>query len=192
MNKLIPVIAIALFTSCVFAQKVEVKTVSSVDLTKYVGTWYEVATIPQSFQKDCVKNTKANYKALSANKIDVINTCTAAEGKTKVANGRAKVEDTVSNAKLQVSFVKLFGGYIFPFGGEYWIIDLATDYSYALIGNPSQKYAWILTRTPNVSIQTLERASKMLKQNGYNTCDIITSVQDGGNQKKQPLCDVVK
>jgi apolipoprotein D and lipocalin family protein len=191
MKNVLSILIISVITSCVSAQTKSVKTVSFVDLTKFLGTWYEVANIPQSFQKKCIKNTTANYSLKNHRKIKVINSCLEADGSVKQATGQARIVDTNSNAKLKVSFAKILGIFL-PFSGDYWIIDLATDYSYALIGHPSQKYAWILTRSPAVSKETLIRADTVLKSNGYDTCLLLTSIQDGGFNKRLKLCDVVK
>ncbi len=169
----------------------EVVTVPSVDLNKYIGKWYEVASIPQSFQKKCVANTTAVYSFAEKGRIKVDNTCETASGERDGSEGRAQVEDKATNSKLKVTFVKLFD-WVFAFGGNYWIIDLADDYSYALIGDPTAKYAWILSRTPNVTDEFFIRAEKKFKSQGYNTCEILTSIQTGGMDRRIPLCDLVK
>lgn len=168
-----------------------VQTVDSVDLTKYQGQWFEIAAIPQSFQKKCAKNTNATYTAeKSTGYIAVKNVCTEADGTVKIADGRARVEDTKTNSKLKVTFVKL-GGWIFAFGGDYWILDLEKNYQWVVVGNPSTEYAWILSRQPTMSLADLKIANSTLKKNGYDTCTLLTSIQDGGRQKRERLCDVV-
>lgn len=167
-----------------------IETAPYVDLNQYIGSWYEVASIPQSFQKQCVKNTKAEYSFGSKERINVINSCVEADGEISVANGRAIIKDKKSNSKLKVTFVKL-GIWIFPFGGNYWILDVAPDYRYALIGDPSLKYAWILSRTPDFSVSDFDYAETKFKSLGYDTCAILTSVQTGGLSKRTPLCDFV-
>lgn len=108
------------------------ETVPSVELQRYLGTWYEVASFPQSFQKGCT-GTTATYSLREDGKIDVVNRCRlgSLQGEEKVANGRARVVDTTTNARLEVSF---FG----PFWGAYWIIQLDPDYRYAVVGHPSR------------------------------------------------------
>ena len=102
-----------------------------VDLTRYLGTWYEIASFPQRFQRGCTA-TKATYSLRADGDIDVVNQCRKGSptGKEDVAKGRARVVDRVSDAKLEVSFFR-------PFWGDYWVIDLAPDYSYAVVGHPS-------------------------------------------------------
>jgi apolipoprotein D and lipocalin family protein len=129
-----------------------------VDLGRYLGTWYEISSYPQPFQKGCT-HTKATYSLGRDGLIDVVNEC-CKDGKEKVARGRARVVDRDTNAKLEVSF---FG----PFWGDYWIIDLGSDYEYAVVGHPSRDYLWILSRTPTMDEQTYEGILSRLREKGY-------------------------
>ena len=190
--------AVTLGLACLFSLNSEAKggssevpTVPHVDLQKYLGKWYEVASIPQWFQKQCVANTTAEYSAADDNLIKVINSCDTESGERDSAEGRARVEDTSSNSKLKVTFVKIID-WVFLFGGNYWIVDLKPDYSYALIGDPSREYAWILSRTPNLPLSEMLKAEQKFRSLGYDTCAILTSVQNGGAKKRVPLCKLTK
>lgn len=167
----------------------EIKTVNHVDIKLYMGQWYEIAAIPQSFQKQCVKDTQAYYELTDQGSVKVLNSCTDKNGKVDSAEGRAKITDKNTNAKLKVTFVKIFK-WAFALGGKYWIVDLAPDYRYALVGHPTLKYAWILSRTPNLSSSDLSYIESKFKSLGYDTCKILTTVQTGGLQKRMPLCKV--
>lgn len=169
----------------------EVQTVASVDLNKYIGKWYEVASIPQSFQKKCVGNTTADYSFAEKNRIKVLNSCDTKEGQRNITEGRAEIVDKVTNAKLKVTFVKLFD-WVFTFGGKYWILELGPNYSYAVVGDPTREYAWILARNPSLDLQTLSGIENRLVQQGYDTSKILTSIQSKGFQKRIPLNQVVK
>lgn len=166
-------------------------TVPFVDLNKYLGKWYEVASIPMVFQKQCVGNTTAEYSEAEDGLIGVLNSCDTKDGDRSVAEGRAKVVDAESNAKLKVTFVKIIG-WVFGFGGDYWILDLAPDYSYAVVGDPTLQYAWILSREPALGREVFVAAEQKLKSLGYNTCTVLTSVQDGGLSERTPLCEFVR
>ena len=166
-----------------------VRTVDHVDLTRYQGKWYEIASIPQFFQRKCVRDVSAEYK-LNAGTLDIINCCMTEDGKTKTAHGQARIVDTVSLAKLEVTFVQFFG-WQYLMGGDYWIIDLASDYRYAVVGHPERKYAWILAKTPRLSAEDLTAIELHLRQNGYDTCLLNTSIQTDGATLKQPLCQAV-
>jgi apolipoprotein D and lipocalin family protein len=167
-----------------------VKTADSVDLQQYLGKWYEIAAIPQSFQKQCVGNTTAVYDTAADDLISVVNTCDTANGSPSIANGRAKVIDKNSNSKLKVTFVN-FLGYKFLFGGDYWILAIGENYSYAIVGAPGRDYAWILSRTPYMANEKIIEANQVLLAQGFDTCKLISTIQTSGLQQKLPLCQLV-
>lgn len=180
--------SILLLPPLVMAQPLD--TVPHVDLNRYLGKWYEIASIPQYFQRQCVRDVSAEYAAADGN-ISVINRCITANGETKIARGQARVVDKVSQAKLEVTFVKLFG-WLYLLGGDYWVIDLAEDYRYAVVGHPTLKYAWILAAKPQLSTTDLAGIESRLQQKNYDTCGILTTIQTGGASAKQPLCEAVR
>jgi apolipoprotein D and lipocalin family protein len=127
------------------AQTKPLQTVPKVDLNRYLGTWYEIATIPQRFQKGCTGVT-ATYSLRKDGKIDVLNQCykDSLNGKHKQVHGKAWVVDKETYAKLKVQF-------FWPFSGSYWIIELdSVEYQYAVVGHPNRNYLWILCRTPEM------------------------------------------
>ena len=124
------------------ADQPPLEVVESVDLDRYLGQWFEVASIPQSFQRGC-SDSQAEYSKMSRNRIRVINTCLK-NGRTKRVKGKAWIADSVTNAKLKVQF-------FWPFKGDYWIIELDEDYQYAVVGNPDRSSLWILSRTRQIS-----------------------------------------
>ncbi len=144
--------------------------VGSVDLTKYAGVWYEIAKIANRFQNQCARNTTATYELREDGRIDVVNRCTkndgSNDGSIDEARGVAKVVEAKSNAQLKVSFVKIFG--ISLFWGDYWIVGLNENYRYAVVGSPSRKYGWILSREPQMSDETLAEVFGILRDQGYD------------------------
>lgn len=118
----------------------ELTVVDDVDLNKYAGKWYEIASFPQPFQKGCYCTT-AEYTISNKGYIVVENMCNmdSVNGKKSYIKGKVFVDDKKTNAKLKVQF-------FWPFKGKYWIIDLADDYSYAVVSHPNRKYLWILSR----------------------------------------------
>jgi apolipoprotein D and lipocalin family protein len=136
-------------------------TVEKVDVSRYVGTWYEIASFPQRFQRGCT-GTTATYTLRPDGEIDVRNRCTkgSLDGPEDVSEGRARVVDRTTNAKLEVSFFR-------PFWGDYWIIDLAPDYRFAVVGHPSRDYLWILSRTPQMDDEVYRGILARLKAQGY-------------------------
>ena len=142
-----------------------VATVQEVNLERYVGVWYEIARIPNRFQKKCVRGTTAEYTLREDGRITVVNQCFKKDGNLDDAKGVAKVVDTTSNAKLKVSFVSFLGWR--PFWGDYWVIGLDEGYEWAVIGTPDRKYGWILARTPALDEKTMEEIFLIIEQNGY-------------------------
>lgn len=152
--------------------------VDSVDLDRYLGRWYEIASYPAWFQKNCTAVT-ADYSLRDDGRIKVVNSCRkgALDGKLKQSTGRAKVADPTSNAKLKVSF---FG----PFWGDYWIIDLDADYQWAVVGVPNRKYLWILSRTPQMDEEVYEEIISRLPARRYDPARLNRTVQppSGGTE----------
>jgi apolipoprotein D and lipocalin family protein len=166
-----------------------VETAPYVDLKSYLGTWYEFAAIPQSFEKQCVANTTAEYGLTEDGLISVVNSCDTQSGERSVANARAKVVDFKTNSKLKVTFVKFFG-WQFLFAGDYWILDVDPSYSYAVVGSPNRDYAWILSRTPSMSAGQIAAASQVLVDQGYDVCQLMTMPQSNGLYVKTSLCNL--
>lgn len=118
------------------------ETVKSVDLTRYLGVWHEMARYENEFQgPECV-NVTAEYGLDEDGDISVLNTCrNEARAVTETAKGWARVADRQTNAKLRVTF-------FWPFFGDYWVVALADDYSWVIVSEPRREYLWILTRQP--------------------------------------------
>ena len=151
-----------LFMAVTAGAQTPLAVVERVDLDRYLGTWYEIASYPAWFAKNCTGVT-AEYSRREDGKIGVINRCFkgSLEGKLKEAKGRAKVADPNTNARLKVSF---FG----PFWGDYWILDLDPEYQWAVVGEPKRKYLWILSRTPTLDQETLDGILSRLPARGYD------------------------
>lgn len=153
-----------------------VTTVRSLDLSRYEGLWYEVAKIPNRFQKQCARGTTAEYALRDDGRITVVNRCIKDDGSTDEAQGVAKVVDMTSNAKLRVSFVSFLGWR--PFWGDYWVIGLDADYRWAIIGTPDRKYGWVLSRTPSLDADAMDAIFAIIEQNGYQRSAFATSPHD--------------
>ena len=143
------------------------QTVPRVEVERYMGLWYEICRYPNRFQKNCAATT-ARYTLRDDGDVDVLNTCFLGgiEGKKKEASGKAWVVDKGSNAKLKVSF-------FWPFSGDYWIIDLGKDYEYAVVGNPTRKYFWVLSRAPKLEPTTLDGILERAESQGYQRSKLI-------------------
>jgi apolipoprotein D and lipocalin family protein len=134
-----------------------------VDLKRYAGLWYEMARYENRFERNCEAVTAA-YRALPNGMVEVVNSCHkgAVGGPLKVAKGRAKLVAGSQDAKLKVSF---FG----PFFGDYWVLDHADDYSWSIVGEPSGRYLWILTRAAKPDPATRDILLSRVKALGYNS-----------------------
>lgn len=124
------------------------ETVKSVELDRYYGTWYEIARLPNRFQKMCASDTRAIYQP-DGEEVTVLNQCRTEDGVLEQAKGIARVVEGSNGAKLRVSFFR-------PFYGDYWILALDPDYRSVLIGEPGRDYAWVLARQPEMDAATLE------------------------------------
>jgi len=174
---LMVLVALSLFGTLVAQEDLsEPITVDFVDLNRYSGLWYDVARIPNSFQDHCVSNTTAFYEIMDDGSIEVINSCKEEDGGQDSAKGIANVVDTVSNSKLEVSFVRILG--INLFWGDYWILGLGSNYEYAVVGNPSRKYGWILSRKPDMNEELFEEAFSILEKQGYDRLNFVKTVQE--------------
>jgi apolipoprotein D and lipocalin family protein len=148
--------------------------VPSVNIEKYMGTWYEIARYPNRFQDGCVA-TQVQYSLRPDGKVKVINSCceNSVDGKVKSIEGKAWSVDSQTNAKLKVQF-------FWPFRGDYWIIQLDKDYTYAVVGHPKRTYLWILSRTPVLDEATYGAIVKKLIEQGYDPSRMIITPQKKG------------
>lgn len=164
-------IALTTFLSAGGDSRPPLKVVPKVDLTRYAGTWYEIARYPNRFQKDCVATT-ATYTLRPDGRVTVVNRCRqkTLDGKFKEAEGVAWVVDKGTNAKLKVRF-------FWPFSGDYWIIDLGQDYEYAVVGHPKRSYLWILSRTPALDPATYQGILDRIQLQGYDLKPLIKTPQ---------------
>ena len=144
-NRILAAMLFATLASCQ-TPKTPLKVVDHVDLNRYAGQWYEIASFPQRFQRGCVA-TRATYSPLPDDRIKVENECRnlSFDGELRSIEGVAWLSDPEgSQAKLEVQF-------FWPFSGAYWIIELDPDYQYAVVGHPSRDYLWIFLRNLNCS-----------------------------------------
>ncbi|XHR92979.1 lipocalin family protein [Mucilaginibacter sp. UC70_90] len=144
------------------------ETVPYVDLKKYVGSWFEIAAFPQCFESGC-SFTSAAYGLAKDGSIIVKNRCIK-DNKIKIAEGSAVVADKTSNAKLDVQFQ-------WPFKGKYWIIALADDYSYAMVGHPNRNYLWILSRRSTLDEQIYNQLVVQAANQGFDVRKLVKTVQ---------------
>lgn len=153
-----------------------VASVSHVDLNRYVGKWYEIASFPMFFQRQCIGDTTAQYARTPEGNVSVINRCRTKTGFDEV-HGNAIVVQGTGNARLKVSF-------FWPFRAAYWVIGLDADYRWAVVGNPNRKYLWVLSRTPQLPRDLLDAALKSAEAQGFDLAKLRYTPQEiAGNSQ---------
>lgn len=172
---LIPLVLLAVKGN---AQEQTLDVVPSVDLNRYAGVWYEIARLPNRFQDDCLGDVNATYTLLGDGRIKVVNRCRKENGEFDEAEGIAKPSgEDAPKTKLKVRFAPAFLSFLPFVWGDYWIIDLAPDYTYAVVGEPNRKYLWILSRTSTMNDTTLTAILDRTKQKGYDLTGLIRTKQ---------------
>jgi apolipoprotein D and lipocalin family protein len=136
-----------------------------VELNRYVGGWYEIARIPNRFQRQCARHTIAQYGLRPDGRLSVLNQCIKRSGNVDQATGVAKVVDPLSSARLKVSLVSVLGWR--PFWGDYWVIGLDDDYRWAVVGSPDRRYGWVLSRTPRLDEASMASIRELLGRQGF-------------------------
>ena len=145
--------------------------VPGVDLSRYAGTWYEIAKYPNRFQRGCVGATAEYTLSDDGTRVEVVNRCRDADsGKEKSVRGKARVVDPATNAKLSVTF-------FWPFSGDYWILALGADYEYAVVGTPDRKYLWFLARTPAIGEELYGHLVDLARERGFDPTRIEKSAR---------------
>jgi apolipoprotein D and lipocalin family protein len=153
------------------------RTVGTVDLARYAGTWFEVARFPTSFQDSArvrCEEVTATYTARPDGAITVVNRCRNAldGGAERVADGIAR-SVSPGNDRLRVSF-------FWPFFGDYWVIGLDPDYRWAVVGAPGRDYLWILSRTPQMAPADYAAAVAIAQREGFDIARLRRTAQEAG------------
>jgi apolipoprotein D and lipocalin family protein len=139
--------------------------VPDLDLRRYAGVWYEIARLPFPYQEKCARSVVVRYAVRDDGRLGVVNECVQKNGRVSRASGVARLADPKGpSSKLKVRFAPAFLSFLSAVWGDYWVIDLAPDYSYAVVGEPKRRYLWILSRTPRMPeplyTEILERAAR--------------------------------
>ena len=164
------VIILLLLIICESCKSPELQTVAFVDLEKYTGIWYDISHLPASFTSGC-ECSMAEYSLTDKGYVKVINRCRkGSPGKWTSIVGKAFVVSNSGYAKLKVQF-------FWPVKGNYWIIDLADDYSYAVVGEEKRKYLWILSRTPQMDKKIYDEIVIRAKNKGFQVEKLELQIQ---------------
>lgn len=150
-------------------------SVGSVDLGRYAGRWYEIAHYPNRFQRQCVGDTTAEYAPRDDGALQVTNRCATANGTTEAIGVARRVDGRTD--RLEVSFLPAVLRWL-PIGwGDYWVIGLAPDYRYAVVGEPSREYLWILSRTPTLAPDDRRAIDALLRAQDYDPAKLAETPQ---------------
>jgi apolipoprotein D and lipocalin family protein len=146
--------------------------VQNLDLARYAGQWHEIAHLPLFFQRQCVDTITATYTALADGTIGVHNACRTKDGSIDTAEGIARKVAGKPGA-LQVRFAPAWLSWLPWVWADYWVIDLDPNYQWAVVGSPSRKYLWILSRSPSMPRAQFDELRKRAAQRGYPENELI-------------------
>lgn len=148
------------------------QAVDRVDIQKYAGKWYEISHLPMYFQRKCIANINAEYSVNEDQTVNVLNSCRTANGEMISSEGVAYPQNR-GNSKLKVSFLPKGLRWI-PFTkGHYWVLRVDPEYKVALVGGPTNKYLWILSREPQLDEATYQSYINTAKDYGYDVTKLI-------------------
>ncbi|BEV70883.1 MULTISPECIES: lipocalin family protein [unclassified Paludibacterium] len=149
------------------------------DVNRYLGTWYEIAKYPNWFQRHCVADTTAQYDLNSDHQLSVLNRCRNSKGEIEQASGIARQLGGPDSARLEVSFAPTWLQIAPLVWGDYWVIDLDAKYQLAAVSEPTRKYLWILSRTPQVKPSAYQSLLARLEVMGFDTSGLTLTPQTG-------------
>ncbi|MGD9698564.1 lipocalin family protein (plasmid) [Acinetobacter haemolyticus] len=165
-------LAIISLSTTTRAETVAPQAVDQVDIEQYAGKWYEIAHLPMYFQRKCVSNISAQYSVNTDQTMRVLNSCRIANGEMISSEGIAYPQNK-GNSKLKVSFLPQALRWM-PFSkGHYWVLRVDPEYKVALVGGPSNKYLWILSREPQLDEATYQSYLETAKHYGYDVTKLI-------------------
>ena len=181
LTLLVAVAVIAALPLALVAADTPLRVVPDVDLTRYAGTWYEIARLPNRFQAKCAGEVVAAYELQSDGRIVVTNRCRTTTGDVTVATGIARRVDGRPASVLEVRFAPAFLSFLPAVWGDYQIIALGTDYDHAVVGTPDRKYLWVLSRTPRMDQTLIRRLLEDAKGQGFDVAKIVQTRQQAGS-----------
>lgn len=163
---------LGLLSQNLWAQMPKLKTVEKVDVERYTGRWYTVATLPQFYTRDC-RGQIADYKIIDQKSISVKNTCLKVDGKKDRIKGVAKVKNKNTNAVLAVRFDSFFTK-IFRVVGDYQILALTSDYQNVMVGSEDRQSLWIMSREKKMDQSIFDQFLNNAKEQGFHLADLQT------------------
>jgi len=145
-----------------------VKTIASLDVPRYLGTWYEIAKFPNWFQRKCAANTKAMYSLRPEGTLKVMNSCKTVDGDISEAEGTARQIGSKDSPQLEVRFAPVWLSFLPMVWGDYWVVDLDSQYQVAAVSDPRREYLWILSRTPQLDKKVYDELLQRLQAQQFD------------------------
>jgi len=152
-------------------------TVPSLDLARYMGTWYEISAIPSLPQRGCV-DTVVHYRLASDGGFELLNTCWKSD-KYKPYHGMAKPTDPKNPARFHAKFILFLGS-------DYWIVDLDPEYRWAAVGVKSRKQLWVISREPSLDDKVYAGILERAKANGFDVSKLVRTPRAGHKPPADP------
>ena len=153
-------------------------TVSALDVPRYMGTWYEIAKLPNWFQRKCASSTRAQYSLQADGRVQVANSCRLASGEFDDAIGAARQIGAANSPKLKVRFAPAWLSLIPAVWGDYWVVELDDNYQWVAVSEPGRQYLWILSRTPRMEPAIYTDVLARLARKGLDVQKLETTRQD--------------
>jgi apolipoprotein D and lipocalin family protein len=174
IHSIIALLAFGLINNAAIAQGDQkpvapIKTIASLDVPRYQGTWYEIAKFPNWFQRRCIADTNATYKIKEDGNVSVMNRCTFENGGKGEAEGTARQIGGPTSPTLEVRFAPAWLGFLPMVWGDYWVIDIDPEYQLAAVSDPQRKYLWILSRAKTVEPAKYQALlNRLVNDNGFS------------------------
>lgn len=144
------------------------RVVRDVDYQRYAGTWYEIARLPNRFQRACAGDVTATYAPRPDGRIEVTNRCRQSDGNFREAKGVARRVERQPSSVLEVRFAPALLSFLPAVWGDYQIIALGADYEFAVVGTPNRSYLWILARRPEIDADVYRRLVDSIREQGFD------------------------
>ncbi len=184
--------AFILFALATLTPALALTPVTDFDLNRYVGTWYEFASIPGFLQSKCARDTQADYSPAENGALAVVTRCTRPDGSAETSESRTRPLEASVPAVLKVTAVNFLGIWWYPLGRESIVIAVGPDYRWIALGHPSLRYARIMSRTPSLPDDAIKNAAAALAAQQFDLCAVVTTAQSAGRATTGRLCDIIK
>jgi apolipoprotein D and lipocalin family protein len=162
------------------------------DLGRYLGTWYEIASIPGYLQSRCVRDTRTEYTAVENGAIAARNSCVRIDNTSELNESRSRPLEPSLPSVLKATSVHFFGIWWYPLGRESIIVAFDPEYRWLVAAHPSLRYGRILAREPSLSNDALKSIAAALNGEGFDLCTFVLTPQTGGQDHPVKLCDVLR